>query len=79
VLFVHCPPLTCADDLDRLPGDVRACVLRHLTNLSRTVESLRAAGVPEAMVERSVDTLVASYRDELTAALGTLAWERAHD
>ena len=44
-------------------------VRRHQANLAALVESLRAAGVDENMVEASIRGLVDSYADELTRAV----------
>jgi hypothetical protein len=62
------PTPTNAPPLD-IPADLMESVRRHQANLAALVESLRAAGVDEAMVEASIRGLVDSYADELTRAV----------
>jgi hypothetical protein len=50
-------------------------VARHQSHLFALVESLRAAGVGEEVIEASVSQLLDSYRGELTAAMRALVAE----
>ncbi|MBM7407552.1 MULTISPECIES: hypothetical protein [Sphingomonas] len=52
---------------------------RHQAHLLALVESLRAAGVGEEIIEASVSQLLDSYRSELTAAIRALVRERSGD
>jgi hypothetical protein len=55
-----------------IPLALQESVLRHQKHLAALVESLRAAGVGEDMIDASVDQLLDSYRNELTAAVRVL-------
>jgi hypothetical protein len=55
-----------------IPLALQESVLRHQKHLAALVESLRAAGVVEDMIDASVDQLLDSYRNELTAAVRVL-------
>ena len=57
------------NEQDAIPPELQESVQRHQRHLSSLVESLRAAGVDEAVIEMSVYQLLDSYRDELTAAM----------
>lgn len=60
---------------ETVPSPLRAITDRHLTKLLMLVESMRDAGVDEAMVRHSVRELVASYEAELVNAMMLLAQE----
>jgi hypothetical protein len=59
-----------------LPPGLHGSVQRHRQHLAELVVSLRAAGVDEAMIDTSVRDLVASYGNELAAAIRALVRER---
>ncbi|USU07612.1 hypothetical protein NF700_10895 [Sphingomonadaceae bacterium OTU29MARTA1] len=56
-----------------IPAELLDSVSRQQTHLARLVESLRAAGLQEAMIDTSVRSLVDSYAAELTAAIRTMS------
>ncbi|WMS45316.1 hypothetical protein RDV64_23570 (plasmid) [Acuticoccus sp. MNP-M23] len=60
---------------ETVPSPLREITDRHLTKLLMLVESMRDAGVDEAMVRYSVRELVASYEAELVNAMMLLAQE----
>ena len=60
-----------------VPQELQASVERHQRHLAALVESLRAAGVGEEVIEASVGQLLNSYRDELTAAMRSLILEKS--
>ena len=62
------PTPTAAEPLD-IPAELLDSVMRHQSHLASLLASLRAAGLPEDMVESSIRTLVDSYADELTVAV----------
>jgi hypothetical protein len=62
---------------EAIPPELEESVQRHQRHLVALVESLRAAGVGEEVIEASVDQLLDSYRDELTAAMRALVMEKA--
>jgi 2-iminoacetate synthase ThiH len=61
------------ETLGSIPAALRPSVERHQANLARLMESLKAAGMSDTMIETAVTTLVDSYRQELTAAIKTLS------
>jgi hypothetical protein len=72
------PPPTCAEPLE-IPAELLESVSRHQANLAGLVRSLRAAGLDEEMVEKSVRTLIDSYADELTAAIRSMMKDQHRD
>ena len=69
---------TDAEFVAMMPAALAASIQRHRAHLAQLVASLRAAGIAEAQVEASVNTLIASYRAELMVALKS--WMKAnHD
>nr|WP_317894091.1 hypothetical protein [uncultured Sphingomonas sp.] len=62
-----------------IPPELQESVARHQAHLLALVESLRAAGVGEEIIEASVAQLLDSYRSELTAAIRALVRERSGD
>jgi hypothetical protein len=60
-----------------IPDALRAVVDRHHRHLAALVDSLRSAGISEALVKHSVDVLIESYRAELSAAALRLAKDSA--
>jgi len=68
------PTPTSAQPLE-IPEPLLASVLRHQAHLAALIESLRAAGVDETMVEASVRTLMDSYAQDLTVAIRTMMKE----
>jgi hypothetical protein len=52
-----------------LPRQLRDLSERHLVQLENLVETMRAAGVDEALVRHSVREVVESYEHELVMAL----------
>lgn len=65
-------PLPLLPEEAGLPTELQASVRRHYKHLTALVESLRAAGVDEAIVASSVQQLLESYGVELTAAMKAL-------
>ena len=59
------------EDCD-IPTVLQASVDRHRVNLSRLITSLQSAGIDDARIEASVTAVVASYRQELLAAIRTM-------
>lgn len=57
---------------EAIPHELQESVQRHQKHLAALVESLRAAGVGEDVIEASVSQLLDSYRSELTAAMRAL-------
>ena len=57
---------------EAIPHELQDSVQRHQRHLMALVESLRAAGVGDDVIEASVSQLLDSYRNELTAAMRTL-------
>ncbi|MFD1949201.1 hypothetical protein ACFSGX_00295 [Sphingomonas arantia] len=72
------PTPTAAPPLD-IPTELLASVNRHQAHLLALIESLRAAGLHEDVVESSVRTLVDSYADELTVVIGKLVQGADHE
>jgi len=58
-----------------LPLALQASFERHHAHLAQLVTSLRAAGIEEAQVEASVNSLMVSYQAELMAVLKS--WMKA--
>lgn len=56
-----------------IPEALQPSVARHQANLARLLESLRAAGMDDATIETAVTTLMASYKQELLAAIKALS------
>jgi hypothetical protein len=52
-----------------IPAELLSSVNRHQAHLTALVASLRAAGLPDEMIETSVRSLVDSYAYELTSAI----------
>jgi hypothetical protein len=52
----------------QIPDALRKVVDRHHQHLASLVESMRSAGISEALVTKSIDVLIDSYRTELSAA-----------
>lgn len=71
------PTPTNATSLE-IPDALLESVQRHQANLAALVNSLRAAGVDEAVVEASVRGLVDSYADELTRAVRQMLKANVH-
>lgn len=71
------PAPTSAPPLE-IPFQLLDSVLRHQAHLLALVESLRAAGLDESMVDASVRTLIDSYADDLTVAVRTMMKEPRH-
>jgi cell division FtsZ-interacting protein ZapD len=71
--------LSLPGELEQLtvPAELQESVERHQRHLAALVQSLRAAGVDETVIEASVSQLLESYRDELTAAMRALVLETA--
>lgn len=65
------PTPTAATTLE-IPAALRDSVARHQNHLAELVDSLRAAGLQDAMIDASVRSLVDRYADELTAAIHAL-------
>lgn len=63
------------DGLARLPAALRASVERHQRNLADLTVKLQSAGMPAEVIAGTVRQLVASYENELVAALAALARE----
>jgi hypothetical protein len=57
-----------------LPSELQASVQRHREHLTALVTSLRSAGLPEEMIDASVE----SYGVELSAALRALRKDVPH-
>jgi hypothetical protein len=57
---------------EAIPHELQDSVQRHQRHLAALVESLRAAGVGEDVIEASVSQLLESYRNELTDAMRAL-------
>ncbi len=55
-----------------LPDELRSAVQRHQKNIANLVVRLRSVGMTEALIKRSTDQLLESYRPELVRAIGTL-------
>jgi hypothetical protein len=55
-----------------IPPSLQASIDRHRDHLAQLAATLRAAGMPDAQIEASVNTLVASYRAELIEVLKSL-------
>lgn len=62
----------------KIPPSLQASIDRHRSHLAMLVATLRAAGLPAAQIENSVNTLIASYRAELIQVLQSLT-EDDHD
>ena len=52
-----------------VPPALQPGIETHRTHLAQLAASLRAAGLPAAQIEASVNTLIASYRAELVRVL----------
>jgi hypothetical protein len=65
-------------DEGKLPPELQASIERHRQHLAALVASLRAAGLPEGMIDASVRQLVDSYGVELSAALRKLRKDMPH-
>lgn len=55
-----------------VPSSLQANVDRHRANLLALVDSLGRAGIDEAMIEKSVVAMVASYQAELIRNMKSL-------
>jgi hypothetical protein len=55
-----------------IPPSLQASIDRHRTHLVQLVTTLRAAGLPGAQIEASVNTIISSYRSELIEALKSM-------
>jgi hypothetical protein len=55
-----------------IPDALRGVATRHQRHVGELVSSLRAFGVDDQIIERSVDQLMGSYRAELVTAIKTL-------
>lgn len=62
------PTPSAAEPLE-IPSELLSSVNRHQAHLTALVASLRAASLPDDMIETSVRALVDSYADELTSAI----------
>jgi hypothetical protein len=62
---------------EAIPPELKDSVQRHQRHLAALVESLRAAGVGEDVIEVSVAQLLDSYRDELTIAMRAMVSGKA--
>ncbi|MET1757008.1 hypothetical protein ABVV53_16325 [Novosphingobium sp. RD2P27] len=62
-----------------IPPELIESVQRHQRHLAALVDSLRAAGVGEDVIEDSVGQLLDSYRAELTIAMRAMVSEKARD
>jgi len=71
-------PLYQSSDEADLPRELLGSVQRHRQHLTALVGSLRAAGLPEELIDASVRQLVDSYGVELSAALRALRKDLAH-
>jgi len=71
-------PLYQSLDQGDLPRELQASMERHRQHLAALVGSLRAAGLPEQMIDASVRQLVDSYGVELSAALRALRKDMPH-
>ena len=60
-----------------VPPELQESVQRHQRHLAALVESLRAAGLGDEVIEESVGQLLESYRQELTAAMRALMLEKS--
>lgn len=54
------------------PDALRAVAARHQQHVADLVSSLRAFGVDDRLIERSLDELIGAYRAELAAAIRTM-------
>jgi hypothetical protein len=61
-----------------IPAELHDSVARHQANLAKLMVSLRAAGLPENMIDSSVRLLVDQYADELTAAIRAMGEAPVH-
>lgn len=52
-----------------LPMPISKCLARHGRHVVDLIASMRVIGVPDEVVRHSVRAIVASYEDELVAAL----------
>jgi len=55
-----------------IPDALQDVARRHRRHVAQLVSSLRAFGVDDRMIDRSVDELVGSYKAELVTAMKTL-------
>jgi len=55
-----------------IPASLQASIDRHRTHVAQLAATLRQAGMPDAQIEASVNTLITSYRSELIHALKSL-------
>jgi hypothetical protein len=56
----------------QIPDKLREVATRHQQHVAQLIESFRAAGLDDQVIERSVDQLIASYRAELMEAVRAL-------
>jgi hypothetical protein len=64
-----------AQDPEALPPQIALSMERHKARVAELVASLRSAGMPEDAILTSVRSVVASYEQELLAALSALKEE----
>lgn len=55
----------------QVPRAMHDAVVRHHANLITLSDTLRSAGMPDAVIFAHVDSAIASYRDALVASLGS--------
>jgi hypothetical protein len=55
-----------------IPGELQAVASRHQQHIAELIAKLRSLGLEDALIERSVDQLIASYRGELMRAVKAL-------
>ena len=56
-----------------IPAPLQESLDRHRNHLAELVVNLRSAGLDEAQIERSVSTIIESYRQELMRAMKAMA------
>lgn len=59
----------------QIPAALQDSVLRHQTHLIELIANLRTAGVDEATIDASIQSLIASYSAELTVAIRAMIKE----